>query len=197
MLFVLKRAGWTSLLLASAGLLYCSTAKPPARAAADEPSVPDVPPQALVGDWLMETRVGDQAVEGKLHFSLTGGILAGSVTSKEGDARELSNITIKGDRISWDVGRQHAEGTISGSSMKGTLKMAGGGRRRRGGDSEGEGDSGEGSPTPRSGGGGRGGRYGRRGGGGGGAAAKITWSAFKSSAPLAGETSAPAPTPTP
>ena len=136
----------------------------------------------------MAVERGGRSVEGWLHFALNSGILVGSLTGADNNPREISKITLKGDKISWlvesDFGNESYEGTLKGSSMEGTLKVSRGGGRRGGG-SEGQ----QGSPG-RAGGGRRGGG-GRGGGGGGGAAGQVTWRAFRSVPP------APSPSPEP
>ena len=140
-----------------------------------------VAPAALAGNWLFETRRGGQAIQYSLHFSVTNEILAGSLTGPDGNARELTRITLQDDKVAWDIesqsGTLHYEGTVSGSSMKGTTKRSSKGRSR-GGDSEG------GDRTPPEGTGSRsGGMRGGRGGRGGRSASanqQETWSAYKS-----------------
>ena len=188
-MFAVRHAG--SRLLGAAGLtavwaaIACSSAPPPSR----EVIGPAVAPEALAGDWMLETRVGDQSHEGKLHFSFTGGVLAGSVYDAEGNSREMKNIAVKGDKISWEAGNQKYEGTAGSLAMKGTVSRAARRQGRQGG-GEDE-DSGSAGPPPGRGSGGgygRGGRGGRSGGrGGGGSTAKASWSAYKS---------VPSPTPT-
>ena len=134
----------------------------------------------------MAVERGGQSVEGWLHFALNSGILVGSLTGADNNPREISKISLKGDKISWlvdsDSGKESYEGTLKGSSMEGTLRVSRGGRR--GGGSEGQDGS-----SGRSGGGRRGGG-GRGGGRGGSAAAPVTWRAFRSVPP------APSPEPT-
>lgn len=140
-----------------------------------------VKPEALAGNWLFEMKVGGRSVEGSIHFTVVAGVLAGSLTHSDGNERELSNIKLDGDRISWDLGGeragQHAEGTIAGGSMKGTMKWkrSAGGRGSRGHGSD---EDSEEAPPPA--GGFRGGR-GRGGGrgGSGGRSSEITWTAYK------------------
>lgn len=178
-----------ALLALSLSCGFCAPAKAPASAAPRAA----VSPQALVGNWLFEMKVGGRSIEGSLHFSVAGGILAGSLTSSEGGERELKNLEIKDDRVSWDMegpgGPEHATGTVEGSSMKGTMKRTAA-RRGEGGDRS--------APPPAGGGMGRtggGGRGGGRGRSGGRDSSEITWSAFKSVPPV--ETGAPSATPTP
>lgn len=83
-------------------------------------------------------KMGGEPVQSSLHFSVTSGILAGSLTGPDGNARELSNIALKDDKVAWDIqgqsGALHYEGTVSGSSMKGKAKRTRS-QRREGGDS--------------------------------------------------------------
>ncbi len=141
-----------------------------------------------------------------MHIALTAGELVGSITGPDGNSHELSKITLKGDKVSWEVGgermAQRFEGTLKGSSMEGKIKMA---RSSRGAGKGQGGQSGDGGDTPASppgegqppsgggGGGGRGGggHGGRAGGGRGGSAAEVTWKAFKSVEPPPEATPAP------
>ncbi|HEY6147206.1 MAG TPA: hypothetical protein VIZ69_05890 [Thermoanaerobaculia bacterium] len=206
-----------ALALAAAGVACSSSPSPappqPAAAAAPATRPPDgaapaaVTPAMLAGNWLFEMKVGGRSVEGSLHFAVAWGVLAGTFTRSDGNEQELKNIEIKGNQVAWDIegtgGKQHAKGTVDGSSMKGTVKRTGGrGGRGGGGNPDGEAGDPGGSDTPRDGGGtpsGGGGRRGGRGGGGrrggGGGTSEITFIAYKSVPPV--ETGAPAPTPTP
>ena len=184
----------------TAGLLVlsaCSSSTPapaPAPATARPVEVPVSDPAAtaarISGDWQVAVERGGQTIEGWLHFALNSGILVGSLTGADNNPREVSKITLRGDKISWvvqnDTAKESYSGTLKGSSMEGTLTVSRGGGGRRGGSSEGQ----EGS-SGRSGGGRRGG--GRRGGGGGGGSSgQVTWRAFRSVPPAL----APSPEPT-
>jgi len=185
-----------SLLTAGVFVLSACSSSAPAPAPARPVEVPVSDPAAtaarISGDWQVAVERGGQTIEGWLHFALNSGILVGSLTGADNNPREISKITLKGDKISWlvesDSRKETYEGTLKGSSMEGTLRVSRGSGGRRGGDSEGQ----EGS-SGRSGGGrrGGGGRGGRGGGGGGGAAGQVTWRAFRSVPP------APAPSPEP
>jgi len=181
--------------LLTAGLLVlsaCSSSAPapaPARPAEAPVSDPAATAARISGDWQVAVERGGQSVEAWLHFALNSGILVGSLTGADNNPREISKITLRGDKISWvvqsDTAKESYSGTLKGSSMEGTLTVSRGGGGRRGGGSEGQ----EGS-SGRSGGGRRGG--GRRGGGGGGGSSgQVTWRAFRSVPP------APAPSPEP
>ncbi len=185
--------------LLTAGLLVlsaCSSSAPapaPAPAPARPAEVPASDPAAtaarISGDWQVAVERGGQTIESWLHFALNSGILVGSLTGADNNPREVSKITLRGDKISWivqsDTAKESYAGTLKGSSMEGTLTVSRGGSGRRGGGSEGQ----EGS-SGRSAGGRRGG--GRRGGGGGGGSSgQITWRAFRSVPP------APSPPPEP
>lgn len=189
---------------AAFGLASClcsSTKAPSVQPAPSAPAVVLAPltPEAIVGTWLFAMKMGDRSIEGRLHFTAEAGVPAGSLTGSDGNERELSNIKIEGDRISWDIAgqrvTQHAEGTVSGSSMKGTIKtkMTGGRGGGRGRDTDG--DSDDGARPPSGGGGYRGGGRGRGRSGSGGGAREITWSAFKTVAPPPGESNRPATPP--
>lgn len=194
----------TGLLTLVLGSSFCSSSKassaPPVAAVTPIP----VRPEALAGDWLFEVTRGGNSVQYNLHFSVTGGILAGSMTGPDGNAEELARIALKEDKVAWDVegdtGTLHYDGTVSGTSMKGTIKRSRGQGGRGGDSSEGSNGSASGGASGWGGGGwggggmrGRGGHGGRRGGG----SQQMTWSAYKSVAPPAGETASPAPTTTP
>ena len=180
------------------GLLFlsaCSSSTPPpARPPARPVEVPVSDPAAtasrISGDWQVAVERGGQAIEGWLHFALNAGVLVGSLTGADNNPREISKITLRGDKISWlvesDSRRESYSGTLKGSSMEGTLTVSRGGGGRRGGGSDGQ----EGS-SGRSGGGRRGGGRGGRGGGGGGAPSPVPWRAFRSVPPP------PSPSPEP
>ena len=187
------------LILAALAAIHCSSTPPPS----PEPAAPSVAPEALAGDWMLETRVGDQSREGKLHFSVTGGVLAGSVFDADGNSREMKNITLNDGKIAWEAGSQKFEGTAGSLAMKGTVGRAArkgrqggqGSQGGQGGDEEGESGS-SGSSSGHGGGGGYGrgghGSHGGGRGGGGSSAQKVTWSAYKS---VASPTPGPAVTP--
>jgi hypothetical protein len=192
----------TSLLSAA-----CSSTPAPAPTPQKETSAatPEATAAKLGGLWLFAIDRGGQPVDHSLHISLTAGELVGSLTGPDGNAREISKITLKGDKVSWEIGgqgfTQKFEGSLkSASSMEGTIKMSRGSRTsQRGGSGGGKsGDDGgstsppgEGQPSGGGGYSGRGGRGGGRGGrgGGGSSATAVTWKAFK--------TVEPAPTPAP
>ena len=194
--FAARRTGRSLLTACVLVLSACSSSAPaPAPAPARPVEAPVSDPAAtaarISGDWQVAVERGGQTIEGWLHFALNSGILVGSLTGADKNPREISKITLKGDKISWlvesDSRKESYEGTLKGSSMEGTLRVSRGGGGRRGGDSEGQ----EGS-SGRSGGGRRGGgRGGRGGGGGGGTAGQVTWRAFRSVPP------APSPSPEP
>ena len=184
--------------LVTAGLLVlsaCSSSTPaPAPAPARPAEVPVSDPAATAarigGDWQVAVERGGQTIEAWLHFALNSGILVGSLTGADNNPREISKITLRGDKISWvvqgDTVKESYSGTLKGSSMDGTLTVSRGGNGRRGGG----GSQGQDGSSGRSGGGRRGG--GRRGGGGGGGSSgQVTWRAFRSVPPE------PAPSPEP
>jgi len=191
----------------TAGLLFlagCSSSAPapPPRRAVEEPaSDPAATAARISGDWQIAVERGGQTSEGWLHFALSAGILVGSLTGDDKNPREISKITLKGDKISWriegDAVRETYEGTLEGSSMKGTLKRSRGGSRRGGGSEGEEGSSGSGRGGGGSGGrrGGRGGGGGGRGGGGGGSTGAVTWRAFRSVPPATVPSAEPTRTP--
>src|SRR6266481_2730149 len=134
--------------LLTAGLLLlsaCSSSAPapaPARPAEAPVSDPAATAARISGDWQVAVDRGGQSVEGWLHFALNSGVLVGSLTGADNNPREISKITLKGDKISWlvesDSRKESYEGTLKGSSMEGTLKVSRGGGGRRGGGSEGQ-----------------------------------------------------------
>jgi hypothetical protein len=195
---IVSLAGLPGRGLVTAGILVlaaCSSSAPapapaptPARPAEVPVSDPAATAARISGDWQMAVERGGQSVESWVHFALNSGILVGSLTGADNNPREVSKITLRGDKISWvvqgDTVKESYSGTLKGSSMEGTLSVSRGGGGSRGG------GSGQDSSSGRSGGGRRGG--GRRGGGGGGgSSSQITWRAFRSVPP------APAPSPEP
>jgi hypothetical protein len=213
------------LLLVAGSLLRVGCASTPAPAPRPQTDVPPASPavaaEKLGGLWLFTVLRGGQSIDQSLHISLTAGELVGSLTGPDGNAREISKIALRGDKVSWEIAgsgdgqgpTQKFEGTLkSASSMEGTIQMTRGSRggQRRGGGSSGgssggqSGDDGgstappdDGQPASGGGGGGYGGRGGGRGGrggrrGGGGSASKVTWKAFKTVEPAPETTPAPA-----
>lgn len=171
----------------AAGVLSLAgcTTSPPARPVEAPVSDPAATAARISGDWQIAVERGGQSVEGWLHFALSTGILVGSLTGADNNPREISKITLKGDKISWliesDSGKESYEGTLKGSSMEGTLRVSRGGGGRRGGGGSGSGGD---APPGRTGGGGGGRRGGGRGGGGGGGGqGQTTWRAFRSVPP--------------
>jgi hypothetical protein len=180
-----------SLLATSLLAAACSSTPAPAPVPTPPKEVPAATPEAaaarLGGVWLFAMDRGGQSIDHSLHIALTAGQLVGSLTGPDGNAREISKIALKGDKVSWEIDGQGAtqkfEGTLkSVSSMEGTVRMT------RGTSAQGEGQP--------SGGGGYGGRGGGRGGGGRGSRGgggrstpQVTWKAFKTVEP------APAPAP--
>ena len=194
-----------ALLSCTAILLAACTSVAPAPPPARSEAAPSAParPDALVGTWLFEMKRGSggDAIQHSLHFSMSNGIVAGSITGPDGNSRELTNIVLaENGKVAWDVeGQLHYDGTLEGSSMKGTARRSASKRRSRGDSGDESGDN-AGPPPGGSGGygrgGGRGGRGGRGGSGGSRSAEGITWSAYKSVLPSP-ESAAPAPSPTP
>jgi len=93
----------------------------------------------------MKRGSGSDAIQHSLHFSMSNGIVAGSITGPDGNSHELTNIVLtENGKVAWDVeGQLHYDGTLDGSSMKGTAKRSASRRRSRGdsGDDSGESDS--------------------------------------------------------
>jgi len=188
--------------LLAAGLVPggCASSPPPAppapASAATAPEAPPASPAAaaekLGGLWLLSIERNGKSVDHSLHIALTEGILVGSLTGPDGNGREVSNVTLRADKVSWEIpgqgGSQRFEGKLTGqASMEGTLHFVrsrngqgrSGGGGGRGGGSRGGSDSGDdgsstgssspppGDDPPASGGGRSGGGYGGRGGRGG------------------------------
>src|SRR6266542_4438470 len=158
------RAQRSLVLLSFAAILLAACASsapppPPARPAAAPAAA--ARPDALVGTWLFEMKrgSGSDAIQHSLHFSMSNGIVAGSITGPDGNSHELTNIVLtENGKVAWDVeGQLHYDGTLDGSSMKGTAKRSASRRRSRGdsGDSSGD-SSGDGSTPPPAGSGGYG-----------------------------------------
>jgi len=143
-----------------------------------EPEAPVADPAAaaarISGDWQVAIERGGRTSEGWLHFALSSGELVGSLTGPDNNAREISRIVLKEDKISWQIENEFVkeiyEGKVKGSSMEGTMRVSRSDGGRRSGGSETDESSGGRS-------GGYGGRRmggGRGGGGRGGAASQIT-----------------------
>ncbi|MEO8191219.1 MAG: hypothetical protein ABI682_12835 [Acidobacteriota bacterium] len=212
----LTRAGFLlAVATAASGCASHLPAPAPSAVPAAEAPARTIPLEALAGYWLFEMKTGGRTIEGSLHFQVEKGMLVGTFTGHDGNERELSNLTLKADAVAWDfegaAGRQHADGKIDGSSMKGRMKRAA--RSRNGGETPGTGDTAD-TPDPQdrprgsgeSGGGGRGGggrrgggggRGGRRGSGGGSRAVDVTWSAYRSALAPAESVTPATPGPTP
>jgi len=174
---------------------------PGAGAAAPAAAPVPVAPEALAGDWLFELTRGGEPVQFSLHFAVQGGVLAGSLTGPDGNARELSKIDLHDDKVSWDVAGDtatlHYEGTVSGAAMKGTVRRSGGRRSRGTGGESGEGSEGSSGSGGGFRGGGMRGRGRRSGSRGSGSGQGMTWSAYKTVASPPGEHTVPQASPTP
>ncbi|MEP6769699.1 MAG: hypothetical protein ABJC61_13590 [Acidobacteriota bacterium] len=198
----------STLLLGMAGCAGTASSPRPAapggKPQADTPAQ-TVAPEALAGYWLFEMKAGGRSIEASLHFRSERGVLAGTFTGPDGNERELSDLALKENGVSWNfegpLGRQHADGKIDGGSMRGTMKRAARARRAQG--SSGSDDEPDPQEPPRGSGGGAGGSRGGGGRGGGGrggrrgsssGAGEVTWSAYKSALPPS-ETPAPVRTP--
>lgn len=169
-----------ALLLASSFLpVGCSSAPAPAPHADTPPASPAKAATRLSGFWLVTVQRGGQSIDHSMHIALTEGELVGSITGPDGNGHELSKITLKEDKVAWEIAgqsmAQHFEGSIKGSSMEGTIKMTGG---KRG---DGQGGRGRGKGRGQSG----------DDGGRGGSAPQVTWKAFKSVEPPPEVTAAP------
>jgi hypothetical protein len=197
----MKLRGPVPLLLACVVLCgeACSSS-PPAQSPAPRPSeAPASDPAAtaarISGDWQFAMERGGQSIEGWLHFSLSSGELVGSMIGADNNPREISKIVLKGDKISWQIENDYAketyEGTLSGSSMEGTLKVS---RKSGQGRGSGEGGGSGGGSAGGGYGGHHGGGRGGHGGGGGreGAWGQVKWHALRSVQVTPG----PAPEPT-
>jgi hypothetical protein len=206
---------WPFLMVACLLWAGCSSAPAPASHTPQSDTPPASPAETgvkLGGFWLVTVQRGGQSLDHSLHIALTAGEVVGSITGSDGNAHELSKITLKGEKVSWEIPgermAQRFEGTLKGSSMEGKIRMVrnsrpgskgqGSGGGQPGDDSSGGDTSssppGEGqTPSGGGGGGGRGGGRGGRGRGGrGGSASDATWKAFKSVEPPPETTPAPA-----
>ena len=110
-----------------------STPKPDPAAAKSEPvASPAVANEKLGGFWLLSVQRGGQSTDHSLHIQLTAGELAGSLTGPDGNSRDVSNVALAGDKVSWEIGSgsqggmvQRFEGKLTGaSSMEGSIKLA-------------------------------------------------------------------------
>src|SRR5216683_5316507 len=74
-------------------LAACTSSAPPPPPA--RPTAPSAParPDVLIGTWLFEMKRGSggDAIQHSLHFSMSNGIVAGSITGPDGNSRELTN----------------------------------------------------------------------------------------------------------
>ena len=174
------------------GLVDCASSPPQQKTEAPVAD-PAVTAARISGDWQVAIERGGRTTEGWLHFALSSGELVGSLTGPNNNAREISRIVLRGDKISWQIENEFVketyEGKVKGSSMEGTMRVSRSDGGRRSGGSETDESSGGRS-------GGYGGRRmggGRGGGGRGGAASQITWRAYRSVQPM---TPSPSPEPT-
>ncbi|MDQ2869376.1 MAG: hypothetical protein M3S32_01445, partial [Acidobacteriota bacterium] len=118
----------SALLLGMTGCAGTSSAprsSAPAGTSAETPAK-TIAPESLAGYWLFEMKAGGRSIEASLHFRAERGVLAGTFTGPDGNERELTDLALKENAVSWSfdgpLGKQHAEGKIDGGSMKGTMK---------------------------------------------------------------------------
>jgi hypothetical protein len=188
----------------------CSSTPKPDPAKSEPVASPAAANEKLGGYWLLSMQRGGQSTDHSLHIALTAGELVGSLTSPDGNSREITKVALAGDKVTWEIASssqngmvQRYEGKLTGaSSMEGSIKMVRAQRgSRKGGGGQGSGSSGSDSgdssgssgdgTAPSDGGGsssggsggysGHGGRGGHgRGGRGGSGGTTVTWRAYKS-----------------
>src|SRR5438132_3767238 len=121
--FPARRTGRSLLTAGVLALSACSSSAPapapaPARTVEAPVSDPAATAARISGDWQVAVERGGQSVEGWLHFALNAGVLVGSLTGADNNPREISKITLRGDKISWvvdrDSGKESYEGTLKG-----------------------------------------------------------------------------------
>jgi len=97
----------------------------PASGHADEPKQPNRSdrPAAVLGDWEMETRLGERAIEATMTISLKEGRLTG-VWKSQGREMEMTDLELKGNRLRFERAISEDmslafEGTVHGNRIEG------------------------------------------------------------------------------
>lgn len=103
----------------------------PAAAAPPHPppaTVTAAPAASLLGEWDFRADAGTGIIAGTLRFRPDPAGLAGVYVGMRGNATELSNLRVTGNRISFDLVAPravwHLEGTLSGDRLEGTFQTA-------------------------------------------------------------------------
>jgi hypothetical protein len=83
---------------------------------------------SLLGDWDFRADAGAGTIAGTLRFRPDPAGLAGIYVGVRGNATELSNLRVTGNRIAFDLVTPravwHLEGTLSGDRLEGTFQTA-------------------------------------------------------------------------
>src|SRR5204862_7604048 len=83
---------------------------------------------SFLGEWDFRADAGTGIIAGTLRFRPDPAGLAGVYVGIRGNATELSNLRVAGNRISFDLVAPravwHLEGTLSGDSIGGTFQTA-------------------------------------------------------------------------
>jgi hypothetical protein len=125
----------------------CSSAPKPVPGPSEPVASPAAANEKLGGTWLLSIERGGNSTDHSLHLQLTAGELAGSLTGPDGNSREVSQVALAGDKVTWEIAGQNGmaqrfEGKLTGaSSMEGSIKLVrtqkgsgkGGGGQRGGG----------------------------------------------------------------
>jgi hypothetical protein len=108
-----------------------SAAPSPAAAlpsATPPPSVTAASAASFLGEWDFRADAGTGTIAGTLRFRPDPAGLAGVYVGMRGNATELSNLRVAGNRISFDLVAPRAvwqlEGTLSGDRLEGTFQTA-------------------------------------------------------------------------
>jgi hypothetical protein len=82
----------------------------------------------LLGDWDFRADAGTGIIAGTLRFRPDPAGVAGVYVGMRGNATELSNLTVAGNRIAFDLVAPravwHLEGTLAGDRLEGTFQTA-------------------------------------------------------------------------
>jgi hypothetical protein len=95
------------------------------------PTAPTATPAAepsFLGEWDFRADAGTGVIAGTLRFRSDPAGLAGVYVGMRGNATELSNLRVTGNRISFDLVAPraiwHLDGTLSGDRLEGTFQTA-------------------------------------------------------------------------
>jgi hypothetical protein len=99
---------------------------PPAAPAARE--APPASASSFLGEWDFRADAGTGIIAGTLRFRPDPAGLAGVYVGMRGNATELTNLQVVGNRISFDLVAPravwHLEGTLAGDRLEGTFQTA-------------------------------------------------------------------------